>query len=488
MDTDGSERLAGERTKVVATVGPASGNPVVLGAMLDAGVDVVRLNFSHGERADHLARLELVRRLAAERGRNVGVLADLQGPKIRVGVVGAGGVALASGDDCELLAGAERAPAGVVPVVYERLAADVGPGDRILLDDGAIELRVRSVQGERVRCQVRCGGVVHSGKGVNLPGVRVSAPSLTAKDHADLIAAVGGGVDYVALSFVRRAADVLEAKQAIAALGGDVPVVAKLERPEAVEQLQEILAVTDAVMVARGDLGVELAAEQVPPLQKEIIAHANAVGVPVITATQMLESMVASARPTRAEASDVANAIFDGTDAVMLSAESAIGAHPVEAVATMCRIAAAAEASPHLNHPPPPTGGLLDVAATVCKAAVQVAADLHARAIVAFTESGATARFVSRFRPRARIVGLTPYEPVRRRMALYWGVEVPATVAPASDLLAMVAQADQRLCADGMAAPGDVVVLVAGTPGWRGATNRLIVHRVGEEADIQRPA
>ncbi len=460
----------------------------MLGAMLEAGVDVVRLNFSHGAREDHLARLELVRRLAAERGRNVAVLADLQGPKIRVGTVGPDGVTLAAGGDCELLAGAERAPAGVVPVVYERLAADVAPGDRILLDDGAIELRVRSVHGEHIACQVRGGGVVRSGKGVNLPGVRVSAPSLTAKDHADLAAAVAAGVDYVALSFVRRAADVLEVRQAIAALGGEMPVVAKLERPEAVEQLDEILAVTDAVMVARGDLGVELAAEQVPPLQKEIIARANAVGVPVITATQMLESMVTNARPTRAEVSDVANAIFDGTDAVMLSAESAVGAWPLEAVATMGRIAAAAEASPNLNHPPPPAGGVLDVAATVCKAAVQVAADLHARAIVAFTESGATARFVSRFRPRAPIVGLTPYEPVRRRMTLYWGVEVPATVAPTSEMLAMVAQADQRLCADGTCRPGDVVVIVAGTPGWRGATNRLIVHRVGEEGDIQRPA
>jgi len=480
--------LAGERTKIVATLGPASEDPVLLGAMLDAGMDVARLNFSHGAQADHLARLELVRRLAAERGRNVAVLADLQGPKIRVGTVGPDGVALATGGDCELLAGAEKAPAGVVPVVYERLAADVAPGDRILLDDGAIELRVRAVRGEHVFCQVRCGGVVRSGKGVNLPGVRVSAPSLTAKDHADLAVAVAAGVDYVALSFVRRAADVLEARQAITALGGDIPVIAKLERPEAVEQLDEILAVTDAVMVARGDLGVELAAEQVPPLQKEIIARANAVGVPVITATQMLESMVTNLRPTRAEASDVANAIFDGTDAVMLSAESAVGAWPLEAVATMCRIAAAAEASPNLNHPPPPTGGVLDVAATVCKAAVQVAADLHARAIVAFTESGATARFVSRFRPRAPIVGLTPYEPVRRRMALYWGVEVPATVAPTSEMTAMVAQADQRLYADGTCAPGDVVVIVAGTPGWRGATNRLIVHRVGEEQDIQRPA
>jgi pyruvate kinase len=240
-------------------------------------------------------------------------------------------------------------------------------------------------------------------------------------------------------------------------------------------------------MVARGDLGVELAVEKVPPLQKEIIAKANSLGVPVITATQMLESMVASARPTRAEASDVANAIFDGTDAVMLSQETAVGAYPVEAVATMGRIAREAEATPQLAHPPPPATGVLDVAATVCKAAVQVATDLRARAIVAFSESGATARFVSRFRPRVPILGLTPDEATRRRMALYWGVEAASPLDRGVDLAAIIAQGDERICQENMASPGDLVVVVAGTPGGRGATNRVLVHRVGER-DASRPA
>jgi pyruvate kinase len=474
------------RTKVVATLGPASGDPAVIGAMLDAGLDVARLNFSHGEPAEHQERLRLARRAAAERGASLAVLADLQGPKIRVGVLAGDGYPLPTGASCELLAGADSAPAPVVPVTYGRLADDLRPGDRVLLDDGAIELEVRSVSGRRVDCVVRRGGIVRSRKGVNLPGVRVSAPSLTAKDRRDLASAIEAGVDYVALSFVRRPGDVTEAKRAIAELGADVPLVAKLERPEAIEQLDGILDAADAVMVARGDLGVELAVEQVPPLQKTIIARANARGVPVITATQMLESMVSSPRPTRAEASDVANAVFDGTDAVMLSQETAIGTYPVEAVATMGRIAEQAESTPSLLHPPPaPSGGPLDVAATTCKAAVQAAADLGARAIVAFTDSGATARLVSRFRPRAPIVGLTPHEATRRRMAMYWGVLALPPVDPSLELGEMVRQADQRLRAGEVAGEGDLIVLVAGTPGQRAATNRMIVHRLGS-ADVIR--
>jgi pyruvate kinase len=476
-----------ERTKIVATLGPASGEREVLGAMIDAGVDVVRLNFSHGERADHLARFALARQVAAERDRNVAILMDLQGPKIRVGLVAEDGIRLEPGGDCVLLAGAEHAPPPAIPVVYPQLAADVKQGDQILLDDGAIALCVRAVEGDRVHCDVLRGGVVRSRKGVNLPGVAVSAPSLTDKDRADLATAIEAGADYVALSFVRLPDDVADAKQAIADLGGDVPVVAKLERPEALNCLDEILDAADAVMVARGDLGVELPVEKVPSLQKEIIARANSHGVPVITATQMLESMVASPRPTRAEASDVANAIFDGTDAVMLSQETAVGSYPVEAVATMRRIAREAEATPQLAHPPPPAVGALDVTATVSKAAVQIAADLGARAIVAFSESGATARFISRFRPRVPILGLTPYEATRHRMALYWGVEAASPLDRGVDLAAMIAQGDQRICDEGMATPGDLVVVVAGTPGGRGATNRVLVHRVGEP-DASRPS
>ena len=469
-----------ERTKVVATLGPASSNREVLGGMVDAGLDVVRLNFSHGERADHVARFELVRAVAKELDHNLAILVDLQGPKIRVGVVDDNGIKLDRGREVTLVAGTDRCAEPDIPVVYPALAADVHQGDRILLDDGAIGLRVEDVQGERVRCQVERGGVVKSRKGVNLPGVAVSAASLTAKDRADVATAVEFGADYVALSFVRRPDDVAEAKQAIVEHGGDIPVVAKLERPEAIDVLDDILEVADAVMVARGDLGVELAVEQVPPIQKHIIARANSLGVPVITATQMLESMVASSRPTRAEASDVANAIFDGTDAVMLSQETAIGQYPVEAVATMNRIAREAEATPYLSAPPPPAVGGLDVPATVCRAAVQMATDLGAAAIVAFTESGASARYVSRFRPRTPIIGLTTSELARRRMALFWGVETASPLAIGTQVRSMIDAADERIVKEGLLTPGDLVVVVAGSPGGRGGTNRVLVHRVGE--------
>ena len=469
-----------ERTKVVATLGPASSNREVLGGMVDAGLDVVRLNFSHGERADHVARFELVRAVAKELDHNLAILVDLQGPKIRVGVVDDNGIKLDRGREVTLVAGCDRCAEPDIPVVYPALAADVHQGDRILLDDGAIGLRVEDVEGERVRCQVERGGVVKSRKGVNLPGVAVSAASLTAKDRADVATAVEFGADYVALSFVRKPEDVAEAKQAIVEHGGDIPVVAKLERPEAIDVLDDILEVADAVMVARGDLGVELAVEKVPPIQKHIIARANSLGVPVITATQMLESMVASSRPTRAEASDVANAIFDGTDAVMLSQETAIGQYPVEAVATMNRIAREAEAPPYLSAPPPPAVGKLDVPATVCRAAVQMATDLGAAAIVAFTESGASARYVSRFRPRTPIIGLTTSELARRRMALFWGVETASPLAIGTQVRSMIDAADERIVKEGLLTPGDLVVVVAGSPGGRGGTNRVLVHRVGE--------
>jgi pyruvate kinase len=475
--------MMSERTKVVATLGPASSTPEVLGGMVEAGLDVVRLNFSHGEKADHLARFELVRSVATERDRNLAILVDLQGPKIRVGLVDDDGVRLDRGQEVVLVAGVDRAVEPEIPVVYPALADDVGPGDQILLDDGAIGLRVVDVEGKRVRSRVERGGVVKSRKGVNLPGVAVSAASLTRKDRADVVTAVEAGADYLALSFVRKPDDVAEAKQAIAEAGGDIPVVAKLERPEAIDRLDEILEVADAVMVARGDLGVELAVEKVPPIQKHIIARANSLGVPVITATQMLESMVASPRPTRAEASDVANAIFDGTDAVMLSQETAIGQYPVEAVATMARIAREAEATPYLAAPPPPAVGALDVPATVCRAAVQIATDLGCTAIVAFTETGASARYVSRFRPRTPILGLTTSEAARRRMALYWGVETATPLGVGTQVRSMIDDADVRILREGLLDRGDLVVVVAGSPGGRGGTNRVLVHRVGE-ADL----
>jgi pyruvate kinase len=474
-----------DRTKIIATLGPSSDDPATLERMIEAGVDVVRLNFSHGTRAEQLARLETIRKVTGPLGGDVAVLVDLQGPKIRVGELPGGEVELERGAMVELVAGAERAEPPAIPVVYERLAADVRPGDRILLDDGSMELRVVGVGGGTVRAEVRRGGVLRPRKGVNLPGVKVSAPSLTAKDLADLKLAVEGEVDYVALSFVRRAEDVRDARAEIRALGGDIPIVAKLERPEAIEGLDSILDASDAVMVARGDLGVEVAVEEVPVIQKHVIARANASGVPVITATQMLESMIANPTPTRAEASDVANAVFDGTDAAMLSGETAIGRWPVEAVEAMMRIIRRAEATPHLTNPPGPPTGALDVTATVCRAAVAAAADLDARAIVSFTESGATARYVSRFRPRRPIVGLTPSERTRRRMALYWGVEAAPRVDPCDHVEEMLRQADQRLLDGGWAERGDLTVVISGGATRAGATNRMIVHRVGEADDIR---
>jgi pyruvate kinase len=470
--------LAEDRTKIIATLGPACGQPETLERMIRAGVDVVRLNFSHGQEAEHRAMLAIVRKVSGELGGRVALLADLQGPKIRVGQL-PDGVQLTRGAVVELVSGAETAEPPAIPVVYERLAADVREGDRILLDDGAMELRVLDVRGDRVRAEVRRGGRLSSRKGVNLPGVAVSAPSLTTKDRADLRIAVEGEADYVALSFVRRARDVEAARAEIRQLGGDIPIVAKLERPEALEDLDAILAASDGVMVARGDLGVEVAVERVPVIQKGVIARANAAGVPVITATQMLESMITNPTPTRAEASDVANAVFDGTDAVMLSGETAVGRWPVEAVEAMMRIVHEAEAAPNLTNPPPPATGL-DVTATVCKAAVAAAADLDTGAIVAFTETGATARFVSRFRPRMPIVGITPAENTRRRMALYWGVEAAPRVDYSDDLEQMLRQADECLIAGGFAARGDRVVVVSGAATRTGATNRMIVHTVGE--------
>jgi pyruvate kinase len=349
------------RAKIVATLGPALDDPDRLRAAIAAGIDVVRLNFSHGSREEHQRRLELSREIGASLGRNVGSLGDLQGPKIRLGMVPEAGVELKDGGEVVLVAGEEDldryddgAGTPVLPVVYEQLADDVDPGALILLDDGLLRLVVSRVEGNRVTARVVAGGPAKSRKGVNLPGVEVSAKSLTDKDLEDVRTMVDLGVDWIALSFVRRPEDVTEVRDIVQDLGGQQPIIAKLERPEAIDDLEAIIAATDAVMVARGDLGVEVGPERVPAIQKEIIDLANSAGRPVITATEMLDSMIRSPRPTRAEASDVANAIFDGTDAVMLSGETAAGRFPVEAVRTMARIIEVAESSAERVHPVPP--------------------------------------------------------------------------------------------------------------------------------------
>ncbi len=478
------------RAKIVATLGPALEDPDRLRAALAAGIDVVRLNFSHGTPAEHAQRLAQVHEIAADLGRNIGSLGDLQGPKIRLGGLPDEGVMLADGGEVVLVSGIEELDADEVsgagevpalPVVYEHLAKDVEPGALILIDDGMLRLVVSDIDGDRVYARVVAGGRATSRKGVNLPGVQVSATSLTDKDRADVEAMVDMGVDWIALSFVRRAEDVVEVREMVRALGGVQPIVSKLERPEAVENLEAIIAVTDAVMVARGDLGVEIGPERVPAIQKEMIDLANRESRPVITATEMLESMVRNPRPTRAEASDVANAIFDGSDAVMLSGETAAGRYPVEAVRTMARIIEVAETSIHRVHPMEPVTGKV-TGRVVAKAAKQIADDVEATAILVFSLSGSSVQLVSKFRPRQPVIGLTTDERSLRRFALMWGTD--GRMVPMKDHSQDLILAAEEACyVHGYGERGDTVVIVSGIPGGRGGTNRVLVHRLGDLSD-----
>jgi pyruvate kinase len=478
------------RAKIIATLGPSLDDPVRLRAAIEAGADVFRFNFSHGSVEDHRTRLQLVRELGEAAGRVVGTLGDLQGPKIRLGVVADGGVALETNEQVILVAG-ESALAvthedgvPVLPVVYPALADDVSTGSLVLIDDGSIRLVVETSDPvtRRVRAKVVVGGLATSRKGVNLPGVQVSAPSLTEKDREDLTNMVALGIDWVALSFVRRVEDVLEVRALISQLGGHQPVIAKLERPEALDDLEAIVAASDAIMVARGDLGVEIGPERVPAIQKEIIDLANRLGRPVITATEMLESMIRSPRPTRAEASDVANAIFDGSDAVMLSGETAAGSYPVEAVRTMARIIEVAESShERVRSVPPDTAHV--VGRSVAKAATQIADEVGAVAILVFSLSGASVQLVSKYRPHQRIVGLTPERDVLQRFALMWGTD--GAIVPTEDRsLDLMRSADAVCRAGGIGQVGDRVVIVAGVPGGLGGTNRVIVHELGDETNL----
>jgi len=478
------------RAKIIATLGPALDDPVRLRAAIEAGADVFRFNFSHGSVEDHRARLKLVRELGETTGRVVGTLGDLQGPKIRLGAVAEGGVLLETSQQVILVAGESALTmthedgVPILPVVYPALADDVSTGSLVLIDDGSIRLVVESSDPvtRRVRAKVVVGGLATSRKGVNLPGVQVSAPSLTDKDREDLTNMVALGIDWVALSFVRRVEDVLEVRALIDKLGGRQPVIAKLERPEALDDLEGIIGASDAIMVARGDLGVEIGPERVPAIQKEIIDLANRLGRPVITATEMLESMIRSPRPTRAEASDVANAIFDGSDAVMLSGETAAGNFPVEAVRTMARIIEVAESShERVRSVPPDT--VHAVGRSVAKAATQIADEVGAVAILVFSLSGASVQLVSKYRPHQRIVGLTPDREVLQRFALMWGTD--GAIVPTEDRsLDLMRSADAVCRAGGIGQVGDRVVIVAGVPGGLGGTNRVIVHELGDETNL----
>lgn len=455
------------RAKIVCTIGPASNSASRIESLVGAGMDAARLNFSHGTREEHAAVIERVRAASAKLSRPVAVLQDLEGPKIRLGRLKGGAAKVSAGDKITLTTRALLGDERIVSTSHVSLAREVSPGARILIDDGAIALEAEKIEGEDVHCRVLEGGWLRDHKGLNLPGINVAAPSLTEKDIEDLKFALSAGVDYVALSFVRRAEDIEAARTIMAAAGTRVPLIAKIEKPQAVDDLDRIIGACDGVMVARGDLGVEVPPERVPLLQKRIIAAANASGILVITATQMLESMTHAPRPTRAEASDVANAIFDGTDAVMLSAETAAGEYPVESVAMMARIVEAAETGgAELGLGEGKTGSheeRLRFSDAVADAAVVMACDVRARAIVAFTMTGATARLISKRRPNVPIVAFTPFEETERRLALFWGV-VPKRMELVEETDEMIAGVRARLLAEGLAERGDVVVLVCGAP------------------------
>ena len=466
--------------KIVCTLGPASNSSEMIVRLMRAGMDVARLNFSHGTHEDHARTIKRVREASARLSTPIGILADLQGPKIRTG-------ALEDKKPVQLVTG-QRFTISIQPIVgtslgvsttYKRMSRDVSRGDRILLGDGLIELQVLSTTSTSVLCKVVNGGLLGEHKGINLPGVKLRIPAVTPKDHEDLVFALEQGADFVAVSFVRSAKDVLQAKKAISREKQDVPVIAKLEKPEAIDNLDEILSVSDGVMVARGDLGVEMSPEKVPVVQKQIIARACEARRPVITATQMLESMTQNPRPTRAEASDVANAVFDGSDALMLSAETASGAYPLEAVQMTDRIIREAEANNlHILRPNP---AQFNIAETASELICHASEELHMKVIAVFTETGSTARLVSKHRPRRPIIAFSTIQETRRRLSLNWGV-VPRTIAKVQDIEELVQTAEKRLLEEHLVQPGDVVGIVAGTPLFvGGTTNFMKFHVIGSD-------
>lgn len=472
------------RTKIVCTIGPASERTEVLQDLVRAGMDVVRINFSHGDAATHARAIATIRQVAEREGRLVAIMADLQGPKLRVGALPADGVRLERGEVITLST-SPYAP-GRLPLPHPEVLKDLRVGQRLLLDDGRLEFVIEGKEAQGVRCRVVAGGLLTSHKGLNLPGARLGISALTPKDRQDVRFALEQGVDFIALSFVRSAADVEELRGLMREWGRELPVVAKIEKAEALETFDDILGVSDAVMVARGDLGVETPPEEVPFHQKRIIRACNRIGKPVITATQMLQSMMERPTPTRAEASDVVNAILDGTDAVMLSGETAIGAYPVEAARTMARICTAAE--PHLL---PErflfgTGEMTPCTVTeaISWATVEIAAEVGARAILTATMSGTTARMVARHRPAVPIIAITPDPGTLMRLTLVWGV-MPILVSRFATTDEMVAVMVQAAHQRGLVQKGDRVVLTAGIPfGGEGLTNMLKVHTVGEGGEV----
>ncbi len=465
-------------TKIVATLGPASDGPDIIGGLMEAGVDVFRLNAAHGSPEDHRLRIQRVRELSPDPEVRPAILVDLQGPKIRLGVFESGSATLATGSDFVITTEPVLGTAQRASTNYPGFARDVRPGDHVLLADGSVELRVLETDGVAVRCRVVSGGPVWDRKGINVPGVRLAVGSLTDKDLKDLQLAVSAGVDLVGLSFVRTAEDVRALRRRMEALGARRPIVAKIEKPEAWQNLDAILEEADGLMVARGDLGVELALEKVPFVQKAVIQRARRLGRFVITATQMLESMVQNPFPTRAEVSDVANAIYDGSDAVMLSAETSVGHYPLEAARMMARIIAETESTLGNWEPPGSAPAPVSDAPILADAAIRVARCSSAAAVAVFTVSGATARLVAAHRPRVPIYAFTPQAAVARQLTPVYGVE-PILTPPMTSTDQMVAYLDRALLERGASA-GARVVFVAGQPlGRPGITNLLKLHVIG---------
>jgi pyruvate kinase len=469
------------RTKIVATVGPAISTPEMLSAVIEAGATTLRLNFSHGTHEDHKRSIRLIRQLSYELNRPVGILQDLQGPKIRLGKFADGPIVLNKGDRYTLTSKEIPGTQEISSVTYPPLADEVPNGATIMLDDGRVEMKVEEVDkaAGTIHCRVVVGGPLSDSKGVNFPGVYLSIKALTDKDRRDLAFGLDQGVDWVALSFVRNPQDIIEIKEIIAAAGKSVPVIAKIEKHEAIEQMEEVLSLCDGVMVARGDLGVELPAEDVPMLQKRLIATANRMGIPVITATQMLDSMVNSPRPTRAEISDVANAILDGTDAVMLSNEAAVGKYPVEAVETMARIAERIDQERHLwPNWMTETPSERSVPNAISAAVGQIAVQLNAKAILSLTKTGATARNVSKFRPNIPILAVTPHVEIARQLQLVWGVQ-PLLVLNLPSVRQTFQSSINAAQEKGFVKEGDLVVMTAGTlQNVSGSTDLIKVEMV----------
>ncbi len=484
-----SESQEIRRTKIVATLGPASNNEVTFRQLVRAGLDVARLNFSHGTHEQKLELMQMVRKVAREENKPLCILGDLQGPKIRTGrLENRTPVQLTAGQSLTITPRDVAGTATCVSTTFTTLAENLKTGDRILLSDGLIELRVAALHGDDVECMVINGGTLGENKGINLPGIAVKVPSLTEKDEIDLRFCIENDVDAIAVSFVRTAEDIRHTRERVQAMGSDIWIIAKLEKPQAIDHLEGILEVADGVMVARGDLGVEVPPEKVPAIQKHVIRRAGEYRKPVITATQMLESMIENPRPTRAEASDVANAVYDGTDAVMLSAESAAGKYPVEAVQMMSRIVLESEAQiqsdPTLSRPRS-TRVRLSISETICESMAHAAEDLDIAAIAVFTETGTTARQLSKWRPKSPIYALSSVPQVIHRMNLLWGVQ-PLGCAKCSTAEDMVEAAEQLVTKGGYARPQEILGIVAGTRTLSGSTNFLRLHVLGDRVPDER--